>query len=182
MMLTDGVVQAMEEAWKVNDTLPLAERMVAVLTAAQQAGGDIRGKQSAALLVVRGKATEEPWNDRLVDLRVDDHENPIGELSRLLKVHRAYEHMNAGDLYVEKGEMNAAMKEYNAAMTMFPDNLEMQYWTAITLANDGDIDKAVEMLKPVYAGDANWRELTRRLPASGLLNVSEETLKKLLMN
>ena len=180
MMLTDGVVPAMEKAWNTNGGLPLAERMVAVLEAAQKAGGDIRGKQSAALLVVRGEATGEPWNDRLVDLRVDDHQDPIGELSRLLKVHRAYEHMNQGDLYVEKGEMNAAMNAYNAAMEMFPDNLEMQYWTAITLANDGDIEKAAEMLKAVYKGDANWRELTRRLPKAGLLNVDEGSLARLL--
>ncbi|THD69281.1 DUF1028 domain-containing protein [Robertkochia marina] len=180
MMLTYGVVPAMEASWKANAELPLAERMVAVLQAAQKAGGDIRGKQSAALLVVRGEATGEPWSDRLVDLRVDDHQDPIGELSRLLKVHRAYEHMNRGDLYVEKGEMKAAMEAYNAAMNMFPDNLEMQYWTAITLANDGDIDKAVEMLKPVYAGDSNWRELTRRLPKVGLLTVDEESLARLL--
>lgn len=180
MMLTDGVVPAMEEAWKANADLPLAERMVAVLEAAQAEGGDIRGKQSAALLVVKGNSSDEPWTDRLVDLRVDDHEDPIGELSRLLKVHRAYDHMNMGDLYVEKGEMNAAMKEYNAAMTMFPDNLEMQYWTAITLANDGKVDKAAGMLQKVYAKDPNWRELTRRLPKVGFLTVSEEEMAKLL--
>lgn len=180
MMLTEGVVPAMEEAWKANEGLPLAERMVAVLEAAQAQGGDIRGKQSAALLVVKGESSEEPWTDRLVDLRVDDHENPIGELSRLLKVHRAYDHMNMGDLYVEKGEMNAAMKEYNAAMTMFPDNLEMQYWTAITLANDGKVDKAAAMLQKVYSKDPNWRELTRRLPKVGFLTVSEEEMAKLL--
>lgn len=180
MMLNNKVVPAMEKAWKENDKLPLAERMVEVLKAAQKVGGDIRGKQSAALLVVAGEASAEPWNDRLIDLRVDDAREPIDELSRLLKVFRAYEHMNSGDLYVEKNEMQKAMDEYGKAMKMFPDNLEMQYWTAITLANNKDIKQASAMLQRIYKADNNWRELTRRLPKVGLLNVSEKELSELL--
>lgn len=180
MMLNDKVVPAMERAWKENNALPLAERMIEVLKAAQQAGGDIRGKQSAALLVVGPAASAEPWNDKLIDLRVDDGDEPIREITRLLKVFRAYEHMNKGDYYVEKNEMQKAMDEYNQAMKMFPDNLEMQYWTAITLANNKDIVKASAMLQPIYKKDANWRELTKRLPKVGLLQVSEKDLKELL--
>jgi len=180
MMLTDKVVPAMEKAWKENSELPLAERMVMVLQAAQNEGGDIRGKQSTALVVFAAKASREPWNDKLIDLRVDDSENPIKEIDRLLKVYRAYEHMNQGDLYVEKNEMKSAMQAYNAAMEMFPENLEMQYWTAITLANDNQLVRATEMLQEIYKKDENWRELTRRLPKVGLLNVSEKDLKELL--
>lgn len=179
MMLNDKVVPAMEKAWKENKQLPLAERMVAVLKAAQQAGGDIRGKQSAALLVVAPQATATPWNDRLIDLRVDDSQKPIMDLDRLLKVFRAYEHMNKGDYHVEKNEMQLAMDEYNKAMKMFPNNLEMQYWTAITLANNKDIAKASEMLQNIYKKDPNWRELTKRLPKVGLLTASENDLKEL---
>jgi uncharacterized Ntn-hydrolase superfamily protein len=180
MMLNDKVVPDMEAAWKQNNTLPLAERMVKVLAAAQAAGGDIRGKQSAALLVVAPKATDAPWNDTLIDLRVDDAENPVAEIGRLLTVQRAYGFMNAGDLFVEKGEMKHAMECYNAAMKMFPKNLEMQYWTAITLANDGDIDQGAKMLQAIYAKDANWRKLTLRLPKVGLLNVTQDELKILV--
>ncbi|WP_296618358.1 DUF1028 domain-containing protein [Marivirga sp.] len=180
MMLNDTVVPEMEKAWKKFSDLPLAERMVKVLEAAQTQGGDIRGKQSAALLVVKAEATDEPWNDRLLDLRVDDHESPVQELNRLVKVYRAYEHMNQGDYFVEKGQMQEAMNEYNAAMEMFPKNLEMQYWTAITLANDGKIEKATEMLQKIYKQDANWRELTKRLPKVGLLEVEDRELQKLL--
>ena len=180
MMLNDKVVPAMEKAWKENNALPLAERMIEVLKAAQQVGGDIRGKQSAALLVIGPTASAEPWNDKLIDLRVDDGDEPILEITRLLKVFRAYEHMNKGDYYVEKNEMQKAMDEYNQAMKMFPDNLEMQYWTAITLANNKDIAKASAMLQPIYKKDANWRELTKRLPKVGLLQVSEKDLKELL--
>lgn len=179
MMLNGNVVPAMEKAWKENQALSLAERMVAVLQAAQKAGGDIRGKQSAALLVVSPVNTGKPWDDRLVDLRVDDSTDPIGELARLLAVSRAYEHMNQGDLYVEKNEMAKAMDEYNQAMKMFPANLEMQYWTAITLANGKEIAKASAMLQKIYRQDANWRELTKRLPKAGLLTVTGAELKTL---
>ncbi len=180
MMLNDKVVPAMEKAWKDNGNLPLGERMLKVLEAAQNEKGDIRGKQSAALLVVAAEASNEPWNDRLLDLRVHDHPNPVQQLARLLTVFRAYEHMNKGDLHVEKNEMAAAMEEYNQAMEMFPANLEMQYWTAITLANDHKVEKASKMLQSIYKQDENWRELTRRLPKVGLLSVNEKELKQLL--
>lgn len=179
MMLNDKVVPAMDKAWKDNEAMPLAERMMEVLKAAQKAGGDIRGKQSAALLVVSPENTGKPWDDRLTDLRVDDSADPITELNRLLSVSRAYEHMNKGDLYVEKNEMAKAMNEYNQAMKMFPGNLEMQYWTAITLANGKEVSKASAMLQKIYKQDANWRELTKRLPKAGLLTVSENELKEL---
>lgn len=179
MMLNDKVVPAMEKAWLSNSNLPIAERMIAVLKAAQSAGGDIRGKQSAALLVVKGEASNEPWNDRLIDLRVDDAEEPIIEIERLLKVHRAYEHMNQGDLHAEHGEMKNAMDEYQAAMKMFPENLEMQYWTAIMLASNNNVTQASSMLQAIYRKDPNWRELTKRLPKVGLLSVSESELKEL---
>lgn len=180
MMLTDKVCQAMEKAFLTSTKLPLAERVLACLQAAQAAGGDIRGRQSAALIVVAGTAVKESWNDKLIDLRVDDNANPINELSRLLKLQRAYEHMNNGDLQVEKGNMPKAMAEYTAAEKMFPTNLEMQYWHAITLANNKGIKQAAIMLKSIYAKDANWRELIRRLPKAGQLTVTPEELKMLL--
>ena len=180
MMLNNKVWPAMAAAWKKNEQLQLPERIMEVMKAAQAAGGDIRGKQSAVLMIFAPRKTKEPWNDKEIDLRVDDSKEPIKELERLLSVHRAYEHMNQGDLYTEKNDMANAMKEYNAAMKQFPDNLEMKYWTAITLANNKQVDKALPMLKTIYSKDPNWRELTRRLPKVGLLNVSEEELKRML--
>ena len=180
MMLTDQVCKAMQAAFLKNTNLPLAERVVACLKAAQGAGGDIRGKQSAALIVVSGKPVKDSWDDKIIDLRVDDSENPIPELSRLLALQRAYQHMNNGDLQVEKGNMPKAMAEYTAAEKMFPSNLEMQYWHAITLANNKGIAQAAAMLKKIYAKDPNWRELTRRLPKVDQLNVTPTELKQLL--
>lgn len=180
MMLTSKVPQAMAVAFRASKGKPLAQRLLLALEAAQGAGGDIRGKQAAALVVVPGTSNNQPWNERLVDLRVDDNPAPLKELRRLYDLQVAYEHMNNGDLAVEKNKMESAMQEYNAAMKMFPKNLEMQYWTAITLANNGQVDKAVPMLKSVFAKDPNWKELTRRLPKVNLLTVSEADLKRIM--
>lgn len=179
MMLGDKVCESMKTAFEKSIEKPLAERVLLALEAAQKAGGDIRGMQSAALITVPGKKTES-WNNKTVDVRVDDNPLPLKELRRLYTVHLAYEHMNNGDLAVEKNNMELAMNEYNAAMKLFPENLEMKYWTAITLANNKQVDKAANMLKAIYAKDKNWLELTKRLPAVGLLNVSDEELKKLV--
>ena len=181
MMLTDEVPAAMAKSFESNAQLPLAERVLEALKAAQKVGGDIRGKQSAAILVVKGEATGKPWDENhLVDLRVDDHADPLVEMERLLKTHRAYEHMNNGDLAIENNNMTLAMQEYGTAMKMFPKNLEMQYWTAITLANGGNVQKAALMLQAIYAKEPNWRKMTKRLPKAGLLTVGEKELALLM--
>lgn len=179
MMLGDKVDEYMAEAFEKSKGKPLAERVLLALEAAQKAGGDIRGMQAAAIIVVPGKPTEI-WNNKSVDIRVDDSKEPLKELRRLYFVHLAYQHMNDGDLAVEKSDMAKAMAEYKAAMELFPDNLEMQYWTAITLANNKDLEKAIPMLKSIFSKDKNWKELTRRLPAVNLLTVSETDLKRIL--
>jgi len=170
----------MSKAFVEHADLPMAERVVRVLQAAQAAGGDIRGKQSAALIVVGPDVTDEVWSDKKIDLRVDDHSQPLDEIDRLLRVHRAYDHMNRGDLAVEHQDMELALQEYGAAEKMFPRNLEMKYWKAVALANNGRMDEALPIFEYVFDRDRNWRELTGRLPASGLLTVTEEDLKKIL--
>lgn len=179
LMLNDLVPQAMSEAFEKAKG-PLAERMIAAMEAAQNAGGDIRGQQSASILVVRGNSTGNLWEDRLIDLRVEDHTQPVDEIKRLLNVYRAYEHMNNGDLAVEKNNMELAMKEYSAAMAMFPENLEMKYWTAITLVNVGEIEKSLPMFRDIFVKDENWKTLTPRLIKNEMLIADEETLKIIL--
>ena len=180
MMLTDKVCKAMADAFEKSEGKPLAERLLLSLDAAQAVGGDIRGKQSAALLIVPARSEGKPWDERTVDLRVDDGKEPLKELRRLYNVHLAYQHMNNGDLAIEKNDMATAMKEYNAAMKMFPGNLEMQYWTAVTLANNKEVDKALPIFKKVFAADKNWKELTKRLPAVNLITVSESDWKRIM--
>ncbi len=180
MMLTDKVWPTMAKAFEKSEGKPLPERVLLAMHAAEREGGDIRGRQSAALVVVKGQKNEAPWDDRLLDLRVDDHEQPLDELARLLQVYRAYEHMNAGDLAIEKGQVQRAMQEYGKAQAMYPNNLEMKYWHAIGLANSGQVEESAKILREVYKKEDNWRELTSRLPEVGLLTVSKQNLEKLL--
>ena len=180
MMLNDKVIPAMGKSFLENSHLPLPERIIEVMKAAQAAGGDIRGKQSAALLMVGPKPVSDQWKDKKIDLRVDDHERPVQELERLLQVHRAYDHMNRGDLAIERNDMIGALREYGAAEEMFPQNLEMKYWKAVALANNERLEESLPIFSYVFERDEHWRELTRRLPASGLLNLSETDLKKIV--
>ncbi len=179
LMMNDKVWPAMSKAFE-NSKGSFAERILDALDAAQKVGGDIRGKQSAALLIVRAKSTGKVWEDRLIDLRVEDSNEPLKELRRLYKVHQAYQHMNNGDLAVEKNDMNKAMQEYSTAMKMFPENLEMKFWTAVALANKGNLEKALPMFKEIFKKDKNWKTLTPRLIPNGLLTVDENTLKEIL--
>lgn len=180
LMDNPRVWPAMEAAFQKSAGLPLAERLLLTLEAAEAAGGDIRGKQSAALLVVSAKNTGQSWVDRKVDLRIDDHPTPLVELRRLLKLHQAYGHMNAGDLAVEKGDMQKARQEYGAAEALFPQNLEMQYWHAIALANAGELPAALPIFRKIFAMDPNWKTLTPRLTKNGMLTVSEADLNAIL--
>ena len=179
LMLNDRVWPTMAEAFETSKG-SLAERMIVALEAAQEAGGDIRGKQSAAILVVRAESTGRMWEDRLIDLRVEDHPEPVQELKRLLRVFRAYEHMNRGDLAMEKNDADGALAAYSTANAMCPANLEMKYWHAVALANLGKMESALPIFREVFAKDRNWRMLTKRIPAVGLLDVSEQDLERIL--
>ncbi|MDQ5837184.1 MAG: DUF1028 domain-containing protein [Acidobacteriota bacterium] len=147
----------------------LAERMLAALDAAQAAGGDIRGRQSAAIIVVTGKPTGRPWADRIFDLRVDDHPEPLKELRRLVRLQRAYNHMNAGDAAVERKDNEGALREYSAAEALVPTSVEMVYWHAVALVNMNRVEEALPLFRRVFAADPNWRTLTPRLVKSGIL-------------
>jgi uncharacterized Ntn-hydrolase superfamily protein len=173
MMLNDKVVPAMSTAYESSEG-DLADRLMAALEAAQAVGGDIRGKQSAAMLIVKGESTGRPWADRVLELRIEDHPTPIAELTRLLKVHRAYEHMNAGDVAVEHEDLDLAMAEYGKAVGLLPDNVEVQYWAAVTLATSGSLEKALPMFRRVFETDPNWRELTKRLFKPGIIPTTPE--------
>lgn len=169
MMGNDKVIPAMQRAFE-GAKGDLAERMLAALDAAQAVGGDIRGCQSAAILVVGGKRTDAPWTAKKLDLRVEDSAAPLVELRRLVTLARAYDHMNQGDLAVEKKDMAGALEHYGAAAKMIPDNPEMVFWQGIALAGHGRAADAVPLLKRAFIADPSWIELARRLPAAGLLD------------
>jgi uncharacterized Ntn-hydrolase superfamily protein len=179
LMANDRVWPAMARAFESTKG-DLADRMLAALDAAQAAGGDIRGRQSAALIVVTGKPSGQAWKDRIFDLRVDDSSEPLVELRRLVTLQRAYNHMNAGDLAVEKKDNEGALREYGAAEKLVPDNAEMIYWHAIALVNMGRVDESLPLFRKVFAMDPNWATLTPRLPKSGLLPDDAKLIEKIL--
>lgn len=168
LMLNDRVPNAMAKAFEKAEG-DLADRMMEALEAAQEVGGDIRGKQSAAMIVVRAQSSGKPWTDRTIDLRVEDHSEPLRELRRLLSLARAYGHMNAGDAAMDKGDVERAMEEYSAAMMLAGDNVEIAFWSAFTLALKGKVDQALPLFKRVFSADNNWVEVLKRLPKGGLI-------------
>lgn len=172
MMLNNEVIPMMKKAFIENSDLPLAERIIKVFEAAESVGGDIRGKQSAAIIVVGGEVTKNIWEDKKIDLRVDDSEDPIKEITRLLKVHRAYEHMNEGDLAIEENDMDKALIEYGKAQSLFPNNTEMSFWKGIALLNNDRKKDAKEIFKKVFKENSNWKKLIYRLPKSGLISLT----------
>lgn len=179
LMLSDKVWPAMSRAFEATKG-HLAERMLAALDAAQAEGGDIRGRQSAALIVVTGKPTGKPWADRVFDLRVDDSPEPLKELRRLVTLNRAYNHMNAGDLAVEKKDNEGALREYSAAEKLVPDNAEMIYWHAVALVNMNRVEEALPLFRRVFAMDRNWATLTPRLTKPGLLPDDAKLIERIL--
>jgi uncharacterized Ntn-hydrolase superfamily protein len=179
LMLNAQVWPAMAKAF-LSAGGDLADRMLAALDAAQEAGGDIRGRQSAAILIVKGKSTGRPWEDRVMELRVEDNPDPLAELHRLVRLHRAFDHMNLGDQAVEAGNSETALREYGAAEAMFPDNLEMKFWHAVSLVNMGRLDESLPLFRVIFAGDRNWATLVPRLPQAGQLKADQKAIDRIL--
>ena len=178
MMLKPTVWGAMAAAYQ-SATGCLAERMLAALDAAQNEGGDIRGKQSAALLVVSGERTPQPWKGILVDLRVEDHPEPLTELRRLYHIQRAYENMNRGDDLLSQGRTEEAFQAYDQAVRLAPGLIELPFWQAVTLIETGREDQALPILQQVFRQEPNWKLLIERLPSAGLLRQDTELMERI---
>ena len=179
MMKNPTVWSAMAKAFE-NSTGNLADRLMAVLLAAQYEGGDIRGKQSAAMLIVDDKKTDKPWEHVLFNIRVDDHPEPLIELQRLLNIQRAYHLMNEGDELLGKKDFGAAMLKYQAAEKFAPNIDEIPFWVAVTLADSGDLEKALPIFARVFKINPDWAETVKRLPKVGFLRDDQEMMKKIL--
>ena len=178
MMERPTVPGAMLEAFHASEA-DLAGRLLAALEAAELEGGDIRGRQSAAVVVVAPRASGQPMQDRPVDLRVDDHPDPVAELRRLAGLNASYARVEAGDELAAAGDLEGALAEYAAAHAEQPNNAELAFWHGVTLAANGREAEARELLERAYAEGEGWRELLRRLPASGLFPDDDELLLRM---
>lgn len=182
LMENPTVWDAMAVAYENADG-DLAERMLRALEAAEAEGGDIRGRQSAAILIVRAESTGKPWEDRIFDLRVEDHPDPVGELRRLVQLQRAYLKLNEGDGWVVENDIEKAISAYREAMDLVPDeatNGEAPFWVGITLADAGREGDSIPYLRRAYVQNTRWAELVGRLPASGLLPDDEALVDRLV--
>jgi uncharacterized Ntn-hydrolase superfamily protein len=179
LMDNDGVWPAMAKAFE-SAKGDLAERMLRALEAAQAAGGDIRGMQSAAILVVKGVSSGKPWQDKIFDLRVEDSPQPLAELRRLVNFQRANNLANDGDRYLEKKDYAAGLKAYAEAEALLPDFAEMAFWHAVALANTGKVDDALPIFAKAYRMYPKFRELPPRLAKVGLLPDDPKVIEKIV--
>jgi uncharacterized Ntn-hydrolase superfamily protein len=158
MMANGTVPAAMAAAYSAHHG-DLAERLLVALDAAEGAGGDVRGRQSAALLVV--PADGEPWRVRF-DVRVEDHAEPLGELRRLVRLARAYEMAGRADELAAEGEHTEATKLYLAAAELAPEADELTFWAGLGVAAE-DLDAGLELVRRAAAQKPAWLTLLDRL-------------------
>jgi len=169
LMDNDTIWGAMRDAYVDNENLELPERILAALEAAEAAGGDIRGKQSAALLVVDSKLTANAWSGRLIELRVEDHTEPLVELKRLLRLRRAYDWADRGDEYMAAGRHQESSEAFKRAFELAPELVELRYWWALGLYRSGRRAEAIHELREVCAKEPRWKKLLRLLVNAGRL-------------
>lgn len=179
MMRRDTVWGAMADAF-TSAGGELVDRLLVALEAAEAEGGDVRGRQAARLLVVRAEATDRPWEDVLVDLRVDDHPAPLPELRRLLDLKRAYDRLERAEELELAGDADGALRERRLAIDATPDNPEAAFWTAVSLGALGRLDDARPLVRTAVAAEPGWADLLRRLADRGLVPLTQDAVEELL--
>ncbi len=183
MMLNDRIPTAMAKAYEAaiqNGIADLSERLLLALEAAQSAGGDIRGKQSAAIKVVGKDLSSKTWEGVQMELRVEDCPEPIPELRRVVNIHRAYTHMNQGDERLAAGDAAGALQAYEAAAKLAPQIVELPFWNAVSLADTGRLSEALPIFKDVFTREPIWAELLIRLVPAGLIKDDPEMIAAIL--
>ena len=159
LMVSDRVWGAMSKAYLAGDG-PLAERMLDALDAGEAAGGDVRGRQSAAILVVPPEG--EPWR-RVVELRVEDHAEPLVELRRLVGLNAAYARAMEAGVVRRHGDHAGAATRLIEAWEMAPESQELGFWAALSLIELGELERGLPLLRRTIAADEAWGQLLGRL-------------------
>jgi uncharacterized Ntn-hydrolase superfamily protein len=179
MMERDTVWEAMASAYRGAEG-DLPDRLLAALAAGQDEGGDIRGMQSAAILVVEAASTGTEWGDRLLDLRVEDHATPVDELARVVRLWRAYGHAERAEELELAEDVDGAMRERFTSLEIQPDHPELAFWAAVAMAQAGRLDDARRTVSVAHAAGPGWAELLRRVVADGQVELDEAGVQALL--
>jgi uncharacterized Ntn-hydrolase superfamily protein len=178
-MVDTGVWPAMARAYETASG-DLADRLVIALEAAQAAGGDLRGQQSAALLIVAGEPPERPGEGKRFDLRVEDHPAPLVELRRLLQLARAYRYVEEADAAVGQGRFEDAAAAYQMAMERAPEIAELKVWAAVALLHMGRDEAAMPLFRTAFLADPGLVELLPRVAALGLVPADPIVLERIV--
>ena len=167
LMSNPSIWPAMKAAFEKAEG-DLAERMMQALEAAEKAGGDIRGRQSAAIVVVKSESTGKPWADRIFDLRVEDADNPLKELRRLMRLRRAYNLEDQGDNFIAEKKPAEALVAYEAAAKLAPEIVELQFWAAVSMYTNDRKPEGTKLFREVFSKERVWADLVPRLAKAGL--------------
>jgi uncharacterized Ntn-hydrolase superfamily protein len=168
----------MAEAYERSFRRPFWDRLLLALEAAEAAGGDVRGRQSAALVIVAGEPTAARWEGRLLDVRVDDHPDPLPELRRLASMSEAYRLM--GELESPMDDARPVEERYAEARRLSPEAMELVFWRAIGLALAGDEEAARRELAIAVADDPTWRQALVQVARAGLVGDDPALVERLL--
>lgn len=174
LMSSSTVWSEMKKAYERNAALEFPERLLAALEAAEEAGGDARGKQSAAMLVVSSQLYPNSWMGKVLELRVEDNPSPLEELARLIRLKRGYELADKGDDLLTSGKVAEAGEAYAKALEYATGNEEILYWKGVTYLGSPMKDEGIEILKTIFKNNKNWIIITKSLLRKGLITKSKE--------
>jgi uncharacterized Ntn-hydrolase superfamily protein len=180
LLARDTCWPAMAAAYEaaLAEEAPLIERMLRALEAAEREGGDVRGRQSAAIMVADAALSPAAWRGRLMDMRIEDHPDPVPELRRIVTLQLAYDQLN------DEGDSSkagvSAEERYAEARRLAPDAYELVFWRALELAAGGDVPGARREMAIAVAADESWRRTLEHLAEAGREGVTPELATALL--
>lgn len=179
IMRSAKVWGAMKKTYQGTEGLPLPERLLAALEAGEGAGGDARGKQSAAILVVGKDVKPTEWEGKVMELRIEDHPEPLPELRRLIRYQRGYEWVTKGDDLLTSEKYEKAMKAYERGLELVPEVLELKYWVGLSMLKTKNREKGIRMVKEVFVQDKNWVGITKGIMRTRSPPISPDVAKRL---
>jgi len=179
MLRRPGIWMQMAEAFEAAKG-EFVDRLILSLEAGQSAGGDVRGRRSAAVIVVKAASSGDPDRDMPFNLRVEDHDHPLRELDRLITLKKAFHHNSTGDHHLRNGDVRAALREFSLAVSMAPAHEELVFWQAVAMAVAGFEKEAAPLFLELFETSESWRLLAERVARSDYLPAGSTALDEIL--